>query len=326
MNDRYARSITYLRLSVTDRCNLRCKYCMPDAGAGWADREEVLTAEQIERVVRAAASVGIRKVRLTGGEPTLRADIVDIIRRLSAIPGVHELVMTTNGTRMSSLAVPLVAAGLRRVNIHIDSLDSERLAGLCGVDCLDQILAGVVAAERAGLVPIKINMVVVRGGNEQDAVDLARLTRDRDWQVRFIELMPLGEPAQFALEHYVSSQATRSRIEHVVGHLTPLSGGDLIGGGQLYRLPGGKGSLGFISPVSHSYCDMCNHIRVTADGRIRPCLLLEGELNLREALRSGGSIDDLAAMFRQAVTGKPHRSQLDAGVYPEDRPMAAIGG
>jgi cyclic pyranopterin phosphate synthase len=315
-----------LRLAVTDRCNLRCAYCMPDGGLGRTSGEAVLSAEEIERVVQAAQRVGIRKVRLTGGEPTLRADIVDIVRRLNGIAGVRELVMTTNGTRLSRLAAPLAAAGLRRVNIHLDSLDAARLAGLCGVDCLDQVVAGIDAAEGAGLIPIKVNMVVVRGCNEQDAVELARLTRDRDWQVRFIELMPLGAPAQFALERYVSSEETRSRIERAEGSLVPHPNGDLIGGGCLYRLRGGKGSLGFISPVSHSYCGTCNHIRVTADGHIRPCLLMEGELSLREVLDGGGSLDDLATVFRQAITCKPPRSQLDTGVYPEDRPMAAIGG
>jgi cyclic pyranopterin phosphate synthase len=326
MNDRYARSITYLRLSVTDRCNLRCRYCMPDAGAGMIAEEELLTADEIEQIVRAAARVGIRKVRLTGGEPTLRADIVDIIRRLGALHGLHELVMTTNGIRLSSLAAPLAAAGLRRVNIHIDSLNADRLASLCGVSCLDRIWAGIEAAEQAGLVPIKINAVVVRGYNESDVVDLARLTLERDWQVRFIELMPLGEPAQFALEHYVSSQETQALIEQAFGRLIPVSGGDLVGAGRLYSLAGGRGSLGFISPVSHAYCDACNHIRVTSDGRIRPCLLQEEELNLRQVLRDGGTGDDLAEVFQRAVSNKPRRSRLDAGVYPGGRPMAAIGG
>ena len=328
MNDGYARAITYLRLSVTDRCNLRCRYCMPDGGGGLLHRDEALSAAELAMVVQAAVSVGVRKVRLTGGEPTLRADIVEIVRRISAISGVEELVMTTNGTRLAILAGALAAAGLRRVNVHLDSLDATRLSQLCGVNCRDRILAGLAAAEKYGLAPIKINMVVVRGYNEEDAIELARLTCERDWQVRFIELMPLGEPAAFALAHYVSSQETRQNIERALGHLLPCAEGDLIGGGLLYRLPGGRGSLGFISPVSHVYCDTCNHIRVTADGCIRPCLLLEHgkPLNLRAAVRDGGSLDDLAALFREAIGGKPRRSQLDAGIYPADRPMVAIGG
>jgi cyclic pyranopterin phosphate synthase len=328
MNDGYARAITYLRLSVTERCNLRCKYCMPDEDARRVSREEGLTAEEIAKVVRAAVAVGIRKVRLTGGEPTLRADIVEIVRHLGAISGVEELVMTTNGTRLAALAGALAAAGLRRVNVHLDSLDAARLRQLCGVDCRDRILAGLAAAEQHGLAPIKVNMVVVRGYNEQDAIDLARLTRERDWQVRFIELMPLGEPAAFALAHYVSSQETRENIERALGSLLPCVEGDLIGGGPLYRLPGGRGSLGFISPVSHAYCDTCNHIRVTADGCIRPCLLLEHDqlFDLRAVVRRGGSLDDLAALFREAIGGKPRCSQLGAGIYPADRPMVAIGG
>lgn len=328
MNDAYARAITYLRLSVTDRCNLRCKYCMPDGGSGRIRREAGLSAEEIGKVVQAAVAVGIRKVRLTGGEPTMRADIVEIVRHIGAIAGVEELVMTTNGTRLAALAGVLAAAGLRRVNVHLDSLDAGRLQHLCGVDCRDRILDGLAAAERHGLAPIKVNMVVVRGYNEQDAIDLARLTRERDWQVRFIELMPLGEPAAFALAHYVSSQETRENIERALGRLLPCSDGDLIGGGPLYRLPDGRGRLGFISPVSHAYCDTCNHIRVTADGCIRPCLLLDhGQpFDLRAAVRGGGSLDDLIALFREAIGGKPRGSQLDAGIYPADRPMVSIGG
>jgi len=328
MNDGYARAITYLRLSVTERCNLRCKYCMPDGVAGRVSREEGLNAEELAQVVQAAVAVGIRKVRLTGGEPTLRSDIVEIVRRISAITGVEELVMTTNGTRLGALAGALATAGLRRVNVHLDSLDAARLRQLCGVDCRDRILDGLAAAERHGLAPVKVNMVVVRGYNEQDAIELARLTRERAWQVRFIELMPLGEPAAFALAHYVSSQETRESIERTLGKLSPCAEGDVIGGAPLYRLPGGRGSLGFISPVSHAYCDTCNHIRVTADGCIRPCLLLEHAepFDLRAAVRNGGSLDDLTELFRAAIGGKPRRSQLDAGIYPADRPMVAIGG
>jgi GTP 3',8-cyclase len=326
VNDGFARSITYLRLSLTDQCNLRCRYCMPDEGMGRAANEELLTAAEIELVVRAAVRVGIEKVRLTGGEPTLRGDIVEIVRSLAAVPGMRELVMTTNGIRLATLAVPLTEAGLRRVNIHLDSLDTGHLRVLSGAACLHKVWAGVEAAERVGLVPIKINSVVVRGCNELDVIDMARLTLERDWQVRFIELMPLGEPARFALDRYVSSQETRAQIESALGPLLPMPGGELAGDGSLYRLAGGRGSLGFISPVSHSYCDRCNHIRVTSDGRIRPCLLLDEEFNLRQVLRAGGTVDDLAGVFRRAVVCKPQRSLLAEGVYPAARPMAGIGG
>jgi cyclic pyranopterin phosphate synthase len=326
MKDRFERQITYLRLSVTERCNLRCRYCMPDEGLSPVGSEHLLTPEEIEKVARAGVQVGVQKIRLTGGEPTLRSDIVEIIRRLSSIDGMQELVMTTNGIRLPHLADPLVRAGLRRVNIHLDSLKADHMARLCGLPCLDRVWAGIEAAQRAGLVPIKLNMVVVRGYNEEDVVDIARLTLKRDWQVRFIELMPLGEPAQFAIDNYVSSQETMARIEAALGRLLPLHDGNLVGEARLYRLIGGRGSLGFISPVSHSYCDCCNHIRVTADGRIRPCLLLDDELNLRQVLRDGGSESDLVALFGRAIINKPKESQLGQGVFPGSRPMARIGG
>jgi GTP 3',8-cyclase len=326
MKDAFERQITYLRLSVTERCNLRCRYCMPDGGFDPASSEDLLTAEEIERVARAAVQVGVRKLRLTGGEPTLRADIVEIVRRLSGIDGVHELVMTTNGIRLPRLAAPLFSAGLRRVNIHLDSLNADHMTRLCGAPCLDRILAGIEATESAGLVPVKLNTVVVRDHNEEDVVDIARLTLEHDWQVRFIELMPLGEPAQFAIDHYVSSQETMARIEAALGVLRPLYDGDLVGEARLYRLTGGCGSLGFISPVSHSYCNCCNHIRVTADGRIRPCLLSDDELNLRHVLRNGGSESDLLTLFGRAIVNKPKESQLGHGVFPDGRPMARIGG
>ncbi len=326
MKDRFERQITYLRLSVTESCNLRCKYCMPDEGPGVKTGEDLLTAEEIERVIRAAVQVGVQKVRLTGGEPTLRPDIVEIVRRLVAVEGMHELVMTTNGTRLSRLANPLADAGLRRVNIHIDSLDERHLASLSGSACLGAVWRGIEAAERAGLVPIKLNTVVVRGFNEADVAEIARLTMERDWHVRFIEMMPLGRPAGFALERYVSNLETKHRIETELGELVPLYGGDLVGEARLYRVTGGRGDLGFISPVSHAYCDRCNHLRVTCDGRVRPCLLCDDELDLRLLLRAGGTVAELADRFRQAIAYKPQASRLEQGVYPARRSMAGIGG
>ena len=326
MKDRFERQITYLRLSVTDRCNLRCKYCMPDEGLGPVARDDLLTDEEIEHVARAAAQVGVQKLRLTGGEPTLRPDIVQIVRRLAAVDGIRELVMTTNGVRLPQLAGPLLGAGLRRVNIHLDSLDPGHVTGLSGSACLEKVWDGIAAAERVGLVPIKINTVVARGYNENDVVDIARLTLDRDWEVRFIEMMPLGQPARFSLERYVPNTETMQRIEAALGHLMPLYSGDLVGEARIYRLPGGRGNLGFISPVSHSYCDSCNHIRVTSDGRVRPCLLSDEELDLRQALRAGGTTADLVSLFRQALAQKPQASLLAQGVFPAARPMVGIGG
>ncbi|PWH20648.1 MAG: GTP 3',8-cyclase MoaA [Ardenticatenia bacterium] len=325
MEDRFGRVINYLRFSVTDRCNLRCRYCMPEGKDERKPRARLLTVSEIEKVVRAAVQVGIRKIRLTGGEPTLRSDILEIVHRLSSIPGVEELVMTTNAMRLTQLAVPLREAGLCRVNIHLDSLDGAHVRALTGKDCLNRVWDGIVAAEQAGLLPIKLNVVVVRGYNECDVVEMARLTLRYPWQVRFIELMPLGEPAHFAMGHYVASQETRMRIEAMLGPLTaePAHEGDVD---ISYRLAGAKGRLEFISPVSHAYCHRCNHIRVTADGRIRLCLLRDDEWSLHEGLRSCDPVGTLAELFSYAIQCKPHGSQLAQGIFPTSRPMAGIGG
>ena len=326
MKDHYGRQISYLRISVTDRCNLRCRYCMPVEQRGFVPSEDQLTPLEIEQLAQAAVSLGFDKLRLTGGEPTLRRDIVEIVERLAGVPGVDELLMTTNGIRLPWLADPLAQAGLRRVNIHVDSLEEVHLARLTRFNVVHKVWAGVEAAERAGLRPVKLNAVVVRDYNEEDVVGMTRLTLEREWHVRFIELMPLGEPAGFALDHFVPTQESMDRIERALGPLLPLNDGKLQGEAQLYRLDGGRGSVGFISPVSHPYCDSCNHLRVTADGRIRLCLLSEEELSVRDVLRGGGSIQDLAALLRRAVACKPPGSQLEQGVFPANRAMVRIGG
>ncbi len=326
MQDYFGRSITYLRLSVTNRCNLRCRYCMPDGGAGKLAHARLLTADEIEQVALAAVRVGICKLRLTGGEPTLRPDLLEIVRRLSNIPGIEELVMTTNGVRLAKLAAPLREAGLRRVNIHLDSLNGAHIKALSGSDCLERVWEGILAAEQVGLSPIKLNVVVVHGYNETDVVEMAQLTLQRPWHVRFIELMPLGKPAQFALEHYVANQETRARIERAWGPLVAEQEAGTDRDTYRYRLAGGKGSLEFISPISHAYCHRCNHIRVTADGRIRLCLLQDEEWDLRPRLRADDPVDALADLFSRAIQCKPYGSMLAQGIFPTSRPMAGIGG
>ena len=326
MLDAYGRRINYLRLSVTDRCNLRCLYCVPAERADPIPQAELLSASELEQVGRAAIEVGFGKVRLTGGEPLVRRDIVEIVARLARLPGMHELVMTTNGVRLAELAKPLFDAGLRRVNVHLDSLNAGRSQPLMQLAAPDRVWAGILAAERVGLTPIKLNMVVVRDYNEPDVVEMARLTREREWHVRFIELMPLGAAAGFALDHYVSSQETMARIEAALGPLTPLNGGALAGEARLYQLLGGRGTLGFISPVSNPYCDSCNHMRITADGQLRLCLLADQELDLRRALRAGASHQDLVALFRQAIAAKPRGNHLQHGQLATKRAMVKIGG
>jgi GTP 3',8-cyclase len=326
MKDRYGREINYLRISLTDRCNLRCVYCMPMTGLTFVPNPELLTVDEIEKIVRAAVEVGFRKVRLTGGEPTLRQDIVDIVRRLNKIDGVEQLVMTTNGYRLPYIAQELAEAGMKRVNIHVDSLDPERLPKLMRLGSLDKVWAGIEAAEEAGLTPIKLNAVITRGYNDEDAVDLARLTLNKPWQVRFIELMPFAGPTEIALNNYVSSDEIKSWVEAELGPLFDVNDGQLDGEARLYRLAGSLGNIGFISPVSDPYCDDCNRMRLTADGRIRLCLLSDAEINFRDTLRNGGSHRDLVGLFERAIINKPVGHQLKSGIYPEARTMSQIGG
>ncbi len=326
MKDQFGREINYLRISLTDRCNLRCVYCMPMHGLTFVPNEELLTADELERVVRAAVEVGFYKVRLTGGEPTLRQDIVDIVRRLCSIDGVEQMVMTTNGYRLPYIAEDLVAAGMKRVNIHVDSLNKESLAKIMRLGSYDKAWAGIEAAEKAGLTPIKLNAVITRGYNDDAAVDLARLTLTRPWQIRFIELMPFGGPTEIQLEHYVSSEEAKGWIESTLGPLFEVNEGKLDGEARVYRLAGAEGTVGFISPVSNPYCDDCNRMRLTADGRMRLCLLSDKEINFRDTLRNGGSHRDLVALFERAIRAKPVGHELKNGTFAENRTMSQIGG
>ena len=326
MKDGFGREINYLRISLTDRCNLRCVYCMPMHGLTFVPNQDLLSAAELEKVVLAAVDAGFHKVRLTGGEPTLRQDIVDIIGRLSRIEGVNELVMTTNGYRLPHIAQDLVQAGLKRVNIHVDSLNKKTISKIMRLGAYDKAWAGIEAAEKAGLTPLKLNAVITRGYNDEAAVELSRLTLTKPWQIRFIELMPFAGPTEIQLEHYVSSAETKAQIEAALGPLFALNEGDLDGEARVYRLAGAEGTIGFISPISDPYCDDCNRMRLTADGRLRMCLLTDGELNFKNTLRQGGTHQDLVALFERAIRVKPVGHALKKGVHPENRTMSQIGG
>jgi cyclic pyranopterin phosphate synthase len=326
--DRFGREINYLRLSVIDHCNLRCVYCMPLRGLSFIPSPELLTAAEIETVARAAVSVGFRKFRLTGGEPTLRPDILEITGRIASIEGVEDLAMTTNAILLPRLAGPLAEAGLRRINIHIDTLHPERLKKIMRFGTLEEIEAGIAAAEAAGLKPIKINCVVTRDYNDEDVVDLAARALERDWHVRFIELMPLGggETAHIALSQFVPSRETRQRIEAVLGRLLPAPSANPSDESNNFRFEGGRGVVGFISPVSEPYCGTCNRMRLTADGKFHLCLLNDDELDVKRALRSGAGLPEVAAILARAVGTKPTGHRLDEGISTEDRSMFQIGG
>jgi cyclic pyranopterin phosphate synthase len=323
------RPISYLRISVTDRCNLRCVYCMPEEGVPWVPHETILTYEEIETVVRAAAQLQISKVRLTGGEPLVRMGVVDLVRMLSGISGIDDLAMTTNGTLLSRYASALAEAGLRRVNISIDSLRPERFERITRGGRLPDVLEGIEAARRAGLDPIKINTVVIRGMNDDEVVDFARQTMDVGWDLRFIELMPVGNgeliDSQWR-EKVVTAQEIRREIEREFGRLTAAKTPVGSGPARYYRLPGARGTVGFITPISEHFCYKCNRMRLTADGQLRPCLLSDDEIDLRTPLRQGAGVDEVKELLLKGVLSKPPEHHLAESVTSWRRTMSQLGG
>ena len=324
MQDQYGRDIRDLRISLSDRCNLRCVYCMPEEMV-FKPREEILTDDEILTILRAAAELGVRKVRLTGGEPTVRPALADLVRRVAAIPGIQDVAMTTNGVRLGALARLLAEAGLKRVNVSLDSLDPEKFRRITRWGNLQDVLDGLDAAEAAGLRPIKLNAVVVRGYNEGEVVDLARLTLQRDWAVRFIEMMPFGSVAGFQQNAYVPTAETMATIEAALGPLVPL---DVTGydPARTYRLGDAPGTLGFISSVSQPFCAQCGRLRLTAEGKLRLCLLRDDEVDLRTPLRAGATYDEIRERFRAAAYRKPWGHGLARNVIPRRRVMSQIGG
>ena len=336
--DPFGRSITYLRISITDRCNLRCTYCMPDH-PHHAEREEVLTFEEIDRIVGAAVSLGWRKVRLTGGEPLVRRDCVRLVSMLgrhkrtgNGGPRLLELVMTTNGVLLARHAAALREAGLDRLNVSLDTLDRERFRRITGSDRLAEVLAGIDAAETAGILPVKINTVLVRGETEHEFFDFTDLARTRPWDLRFIEYMPFGGNG-WSRDKVLESGELRDRLRARVD-LRPLEAPAHGGPAQTFTVPGWRGTVSFISPISdRGFCTRCNRVRLTSEGRLRGCLLNEHEVDFRSAIRSGADDRELAGLFRRAIAQKPeehpyHRALAEGvAVAPVDgRGMHRIGG
>ena len=323
LRDQVGRSIEYLRISVTDRCNFRCVYCMPAEGLQWLPKQEILSYEEIADVVRQLAPVGLRRLRITGGEPTIRPDLVTLIRLLRAIPEIEDIALSTNGAKMAELAGPLHDAGLDRVNMSADSLIDDRIARIARRRLGFHPVAAASAAEAAGLNPVKINVVVMRGINDDEIVDFARLTLDHPWHVRFIELMPVGEMRDLTWEHVVPSEEVLQRVAEL-GALSADSG-PARGNGPAahYRLAGGAGTLGVITPMTHTYCGSCNRVRLTADGRLRTCLYGDHEVNLRDPLRRS---EPLEALFRQALRDKPKEHNLLQMQVGGLKALSQVGG
>ena len=322
LKDQFGRGIEYLRISVTDRCNFRCVYCMPVEGLDWLPKKDILSYEEIAEVVRQLAPLGLRRLRITGGEPTIRPDLVSLVRMLRDVGDIEDIALSTNGVKLLTLAVPLKEAGLDRVNMSADSLRDDRIIAIARRNLGLSPVAAAQAAEDAGLGPIKINVVVMRGVNDDEVVDFARLATEHPWHIRFIELMPVGDMRDLTWEHVVPSDEVLQRVS-TLGSLTSDAGPKGNGPAKYYRIDQSPGTIGVITPMSHTYCGSCNRVRLTADGRLRTCLYGDHEVNLRDAVRAGVALEPL---FRQALAEKPKEHNLLQMQVGGLRALSQVGG
>ena len=323
LRDQFGRGIEYLRISVTDRCNFRCVYCMPEHGLDWLPKSDILSYEEITSIVTQLAPLGLRRLRITGGEPTIRPGLVSLIAMLRAVEGIEDISLSTNGVKLPEMAGPMRAAGLDRVNMSCDSLRADRIAGIARRSFPFDPVASAQAATDAGLDPVKFNVVVMRGINDDEIESLSRLTLDHPWHVRFIELMPVGEMASLTWEHVVPSDEVLSRAARL-GALVPADGPARGNGpATYYRFAGAPGSIGVITPMTHTYCGSCNRVRLTADGRLRTCLYGDHEVNLRDPLRAGQPMEPL---LRRALAGKPKEHDLLQMKVGGLRALSQVGG
>ncbi|MCS6907933.1 MAG: GTP 3',8-cyclase MoaA [Anaerolineales bacterium] len=323
--DRFGRRLNYLRISLTDHCNLRCLYCMPEEMV-FRPNHELMQDEEVLFLARLFVRLGFDKIRLTGGEPTVRMNVVELVREIAAIEGLKTLTMTTNGILLPKLARKLKDAGLQRVNISLDTLQANKFRTLTRWGKLEDVWAGIRAAEEAGLTPVKINAVVVRNYNEEDVVEIARLTLDHPWQVRFIEMMPFGGATEFQLQQLVTMDEVFAKIEAAFGPLDSVHDGELDGEARVYRIPGAQGELGFIASVTKPFCALCTRARLTADGKLRLCLLREGEVDLLTPLRQGASEEELRQLILAGLWEKPWGHGLAQNEIALNRVMSEIGG
>ncbi|HSB31655.1 MAG TPA: GTP 3',8-cyclase MoaA [Candidatus Sulfobium mesophilum] len=333
LKDTFFRVIDYLRVSVTDRCNLRCLYCMPPEGVVPSEHKEILSYEEIVRIIEIGAGLGVRKVRLTGGEPLTRKNISFLISSIKKIRGIEDLSLTTNGILLEKYAAEMASAGLDRVNVSIDSFDPVRYEKITRGGSLEAVLRGISEAEKAGLRPIKINMVPIRGVNDDEVIEFASLTFNSDHHVRFIEFMPSGNNDYWSSDKYITTDELKKTIE-TIAPLTPVHMRK-DGPSRYFRLKGARGVIGFISALTHHFCKECNRLRLTSDGKLRPCLFSETEIDLKAAIRSGEPDSEIERLLRLSIEIKPEGhniSNIAALKGPEAlgtgrrRPMSKIGG
>ena len=325
IRDQYARIIDYLRISVIDRCNLRCVYCMPAGGIKPLDHNAILSYEEITRIAVIAARIGVSRIRLTGGEPLIRKNLAHLIASLASIKGIEDISLTTNGQLLAAMADQLAEAGLGRINVSLDSLRPDRYREMTRGGDLGTALAGIAAAEKAGLNPVKINMVPIRGLNDDEIEDFARLTLTGRANVRFIEYMPIGATHFWSEDKYIPTDCIKGLVESI-GPLEPVKL-RRNGPARYFRFSGAPGVVGFISPLTHHFCSFCNRLRLTSDGKLRPCLFSETEIDLKSALRSGAPDSEIERLIRLAVEIKPDRHELSGQDIPRNRkPMSKIGG
>ena len=325
--DKFGRVHDNLRISVTDRCNIRCVYCMPEVGAVFSDRADILSFEEIERFVRAAVPLGITKLRLTGGEPLVRRDLPVLVARLASIPGIRDIALTTNAVLLEQYAEPLYAAGLRRLNIHLDTLDREKFLKITRRDDLPRVMAGIDAAVRAGFTKIKLNVVAVKGLMEPDIVPMARFCRERGFEPRYIEFMPLDAQSLWERQRVLSADQMIAMLSQEISQLVAVPDADPRAPATEYAYADGGGRVGFIASVTKPFCLNCNRIRLTSDGKLRYCLFAIDETDVRALLRSNAGDEEIAAVIRQNVSEKWLGHEINSTKFvPPPRPMYAIGG
>ncbi len=327
LNDGVGRRVSYLRISVTDRCNLRCRYCTPEDQFPLLDHQDILTYEEILTVVRALVPVGIDKVRLTGGEPLVRKGIEQLVAWINDINGIHDISLTTNGVLLAEKGKDLRDAGLSRINISLDTLKKEKFSYITRRDYFPRVMQGVETALSLGFSPVKINVVAMRGFNDDEIIDFAALAEKLPIHVRFIEYMPIGSGTGWQAGQFISTEEIRRQIEDHYGLLQPVPTDNCAGPAEVYSLSGGAGRIGFIGALSNHFCDRCNRVRITADGRLRPCLLADIEFDLKTHLRHGADAEAIRALFFQALAKKPKSHGMSCNSVKKCvRLMSSIGG